>query len=366
MMQDNATSRPEVLVVDDSKMIRISLKKVLEGEFAIVEAEDGVQAMESLNNSDRIQVVITDAGMPNMDGYELIQAMRDHENPRYRQTPVIMVSGAEDAKSREKALSIGATDFILKPFDKAELLARVRAQVKLDQTTRDLSQHSTENPVTGLFSRHYFLERGNQDLAQCQRQESDLMIICMAVDQLPAMKQQSSTEMVNVFLKNFATLIRGQLRQGDTLAHMEQDHFAVLSPGTTLEQAAPLVQRLRQQVMGMQGGTGTLTMSAGVIFRHEKNLASCAEYLQIGELRLKQALQQGGNRVIMEQASAKAQAPQISLDAVMKMLQKGDTEKLAPYAMLILEKVIPMLEFCDRQEQLGIAEHIASLKGRLK
>lgn len=365
-MTDTVSFLPEILVVDDSKMIRLSLKKILQGEFAIVEAEDGVQAMESLAASDRIQVVITDAGMPNMDGYELIQAMREHEDTRFRQTPIIMVSGAEDAKSREKALSIGATDFILKPFDKAELLARVRSQVRLDQTTRDLSSHSTENPVTGLYSRHYLLERGNQDLSLARRQDSEMTVMCLALDQLPTLRQQAPGDALNGFLKDLAAVLKSQLRQGDTLAHIEEDRFVILSPGAGTEAAVPLCQRLRQQVMSLNSPVGALTISIGVIFRHEKDLQGFEEYLQLAELRLSQGMQQGGNRIIMEQAAQRPQAPQISLDAVTRLLQKGDSEKLAPYTDMILQKVIPMLEFCDRHDQLGIAAEIEALRKRLK
>ena len=76
---DQAPSKPRILIVDDSRLVRIKLTNVLQDEFSIDEAEDGEDGWETLLADDKIQVILTDAGMPNLDGWGLIERIRGHD-----------------------------------------------------------------------------------------------------------------------------------------------------------------------------------------------------------------------------------------------------------------------------------------------
>ena len=113
------TTKPRILVIDDSRVVRLSLKKVLGVEFEITEAEDGEAGWDALLADDQIQVVLTDADMPLLNGYDLIARIRAHDDVRINDIPVNMVTAADDEAARTRALDLGATDFVTKPFDKA-------------------------------------------------------------------------------------------------------------------------------------------------------------------------------------------------------------------------------------------------------
>ena len=117
-----STERARVLVVDDSRVIRKAIGKVLGSEFELTEAEDGEAGWDTLTRDNRTEVVISDIQMPRLDGYGMICRIRAAEDPRLRDIPIIVITGAEDEITKERAYACGANDFILKPIDSAQLL----------------------------------------------------------------------------------------------------------------------------------------------------------------------------------------------------------------------------------------------------
>lgn len=103
-----------VLVVDDSATVRkfVSVSLNMQG-FKVVTACDGMDALEKLP-SENVDLIITDLNMPNMDGFELIRALR--ENPQYRDLPVIILSSLNDTVSKETGSKLGIESYVVKPF----------------------------------------------------------------------------------------------------------------------------------------------------------------------------------------------------------------------------------------------------------
>lgn len=130
MAENSATmGKPRVLVIDDSRVIRRMITKVLGSEFDTMEASDGAAGWSALAHDSHIDVVITDIQMPQLDGYGLICRIRAVEDPGLRDIPVVVITSAEDEITKERAYACGANDFILKPLDATQLLGCVRAHV---------------------------------------------------------------------------------------------------------------------------------------------------------------------------------------------------------------------------------------------
>lgn len=108
------------LTVDDSKTIREMVSFTLKNEgFDIIEAEDGVHALSVLGDKD-VNVIITDLNMPNMNGLELIQKLR--EIPKYKFTPILMLTTESDETKKVQGREAGATGWIVKPFNPEKLI----------------------------------------------------------------------------------------------------------------------------------------------------------------------------------------------------------------------------------------------------
>ncbi len=139
--------RPHILVVDDSRVVRLTIARALAPYFNIVEAENGVAAWRMVSQNSRIELIITDIQMPEMDGYTFICKVRAAEDPGLRDMPMIVITSAEDEITRERAYACGATDFVLKPFNTKQLLNCINSQ--LAHEYESLRQHAETAPLAG-------------------------------------------------------------------------------------------------------------------------------------------------------------------------------------------------------------------------
>jgi len=121
--KEKQSDRVRILVVDDSRVIRKAVGKILGGEFDLIEAEDGEAGWQHLVQDEHIELVVADVEMPRLDGYSLICRIRAAEPERVRGVPVIVITGAHDDITRDRAFACGAPDFLTKPLDAQQLLA---------------------------------------------------------------------------------------------------------------------------------------------------------------------------------------------------------------------------------------------------
>lgn len=378
------SSQPTVLVIDDSKLVRVSIRRVLKNEFTIVEAVDGEEGWEKLLNDDSIQVVITDNGMPRLDGFGLIERIRKCDNPRLKALPLMMVTGAEKAQTdlREKALALGATDFITKPFDNVQLLARTRSHAKLDKTQRslekttsDLIENSTIDPLTKVSNRRYWIERGNQDLAYATRHKQALTFIGIGVDDFANIESQYGAETSAHIQVWLSKLLQPVLRKEDTLARIKDGVFAVIAPSANRMDAAVLAERMRKKVHTTPFTETVIslpmTVSCGIASVGAVNYTSSEQYLDAVIRLLTQAQTKGGNRSVAaaspkQPAAAPENKPRPSLDTALDLLAQGNTEAIKQFLPSLCSQILPLLEFSDKTLAWGLSEQIGQIKSKIE
>jgi len=129
MAQAKTDDKPWVLIVDDSRVVRRTIMNQLGPGFHVLEAGDGAAGWRMLRQNSRVEAVITDIQMPEMDGYSFICKVRAMDDPALRDIPMIVITSAEDEITRERAYACGANDFILKPFHADQLLPCVQNQI---------------------------------------------------------------------------------------------------------------------------------------------------------------------------------------------------------------------------------------------
>ena len=106
----------KILIADDLEMNREILKEMLKGDYEVLEAENGQEVLDILSNRESgVCAVLLDIVMPVLDGYETLRRLRADESIPH--IPVIMITGFEDELSRTKSLSLGANDFVIKPYN---------------------------------------------------------------------------------------------------------------------------------------------------------------------------------------------------------------------------------------------------------
>lgn len=375
------TEKPIILVIDDSRVIRRAITKILADEFTLIEADDGEAGWAHLLADERVQVAITDVEMPKLDGYSLICRIRASEVQRLRDLPVIVITGAQDDQTRERAFACGATDFVIKPLDSVQLLARARAHARLDQTTRKLNEaaktledQTAVDPLTELHSRRYFHQRGAQDLAYAKRHDSDVGVIRIDFDNFRNIYKQYGDEMCDQMFIWLARLMRANTRTEDTPARIRGGEFAVLTTFKAHAEAVMLCQRLRtavtDNVFEFNGVHVPLTISLGLATLKADQVDTIEDLITRAEQRLTLAKAAGGNQLSVgyEQQlppPEESVMAQPDLDTALRMLADGEGGKLVPYLPDLVGRIVPLLELCDQELALDLGTILHAIKQRL-
>jgi two-component system, cell cycle response regulator len=378
----NRGAKPHVLVADDSKVIRKAVSKILGNDFELIEAEDGESAWDQLGKDRRIEVLMTDIEMPRLDGYGLICRVRAADHKNLRELPIIVITGAEDDVTRERAYACGATDFITKPIDGVQLLARARAHAKLDEAVRKLGemestleQQTSNDPLTQLRSQRYIFERGEQDLAFAKRRGTELSVVRLDVDNFRALYDAHGDDVCNQLIIWVAKIVQSCVRTEDTAARMRGAHFAVLMPGTAPTSAAVVAERIRTSVAAKPfshaGVTVTVTISVGLVTLGRDNADNFNDLMHTAERNLTLAKADGGNRLSIGYNDAmhvaeEAVIEQPDMETAVKLIEKNEGGKLLPYLPELTTRLVPFLELANRNLDLDIAEALQTIKDKLR
>ena len=204
----NEDERPvRVLIADDHEVNRELLEFVLEETYTVVSAKDGVEALELALQEPLPDIILLDIMMPNMNGYEVCQRLK--ENPKTRNIPVIFITAAATQENETKGLEIGAIDYITKPITPKIVLARIRNHVAYLKAQRRLTQaqksealaqvvtgvaHEINTPVGIMLTAGSFL---NEAIGKFEKEVKDNKIDPGALEKFLARASESANLIVN-------------------------------------------------------------------------------------------------------------------------------------------------------------------------
>jgi diguanylate cyclase (GGDEF)-like protein len=303
-------NKQRLLIVDDSKVIRVSARKILQKQFETVEAIDGNNAWEILSAEPPFSLVISDLTMPGLDGFGLLEKIRGSHLPHIRNLPVIIITGANDTDTTMKrATQAGATDFIGKPFDAVHLLARTQshadaynAEQNLTKETMTLEDQSLVDPSTGLPNETAFVSRGQELLSFAMRHNSALAIFCIDIDNFGDMFKQHGDAGTMAAVKSVADVLSACIRQEDMAARIGSSRFALLLPGMSNDGIRRLADRIigdvQNQKLNVDGATVDMTISIGVAAPAITNDSRIDIMVSAATGYLQEAARQGGNQVV--------------------------------------------------------------------
>lgn len=156
------TGKNKVLIVDDAEIDRIALRKILDDDYEIVEAENGQQALNILDaqtERDTIAAVLLDLVMPELSGYQFMQEYQKIET--YRRIPVIVATVEGDLATERECLELGAWDFVSKPYDPMVIRFRLKNVIERSQQqlSKELKYRADYDTLTGIYNKSKFFER---------------------------------------------------------------------------------------------------------------------------------------------------------------------------------------------------------------
>jgi two-component system, cell cycle response regulator len=257
----------------------------------VIQASDGKECVE-LANERQPDVILLDMMMPGMNGAEVLTALSS--NSITRDIPVIFLSALGTTDDRVKGLDGGAVDYISKPAEPRELVARVGAAARTKARQRQIAGRVSADPVTRLQNRDAFEHRLSQEISRSERSGAPLAILLIDLDQLDRVNDDFGRAVGDEILAEIADLLKGTLRTSDILYRYGGDEFAAILPDTELGTAYLAAERCRTAMAEVEAGGIPTAASVGVAEFSSGRAAE--EVIARAEIALFRAKESGGGR----------------------------------------------------------------------
>jgi CheY-like chemotaxis protein len=266
--------KPRILIADDSRIVRATLIKHIEGMFEFREALDGEQAWEMLLIDPSIRVVISDLTMPKLDGYGLLKRIRSSKIGRIRNLPVVVVSGSDEQEERDRAKAAGATDLITKGIGTAQLLSRLDILSKLVSTQNEFERglealvHSADTHQLALISPDAWQTQAEAMHAHALRQSRNFVILTACIGLRHVDLEGYPTSPPVSVINAIGQLLHRTVRQTDCVAHTGEIEFTIATGSIHFDSAHQFAERVCRAITNadlVKGGKIALIASCGVV-----------------------------------------------------------------------------------------------------
>jgi len=300
--------KTSILVIDDSRVARQQVIDILQQNTLFqyfYEAGDGIEGFKIAINQP-VDLIICDVEMPGMDGFKFLRMLESREE--LQDVPVIMVTGREDTEAKVRGLEQGASDYVTKPFDPAELLARVKVQLKikslqdkLKRSNQMLLELSITDPLTGLHNRRAMMESLQKEVHRTARKKTPLSLVMLDIDHFKKINDTYGHQNGDAVLKAIGAELTAQLRQYDIAARFGGEEFVLILPETDIKEATQVAERLRQNIASLRFEAELanleITVSLGVASTQNKIVKSTDDLIREADYALYNAKRGGRNRV---------------------------------------------------------------------
>ncbi|HYD19045.1 MAG TPA: diguanylate cyclase [Patescibacteria group bacterium] len=297
----------KILVVDDSKTSRQHVRGLLTGyQCQVIEAGTAQEALDLLEASPDIRLVITDYFMPGMNGVELVQEIRKKFD-REQLAIIGIASGVSRGLLSAQFIKLGANDFLKKPFLPEEFFCRISQNLRMLDLFSKLKDMGIRDTLTGIHNRRFFFEAGTNLFATANRDQIRLTAALIDLDYPRDVETKSGQKARDTVLKGVAELLRRQCRQTDIVARYGLDSFAILAVNLADESIVGFFERIRKLIeeheFGEPGKPIRVTASFGVCHGTRATLEGM---MKEADDLLNRAKKNGRNRVEISRAAENA------------------------------------------------------------
>ncbi|WP_293149562.1 MULTISPECIES: diguanylate cyclase [unclassified Microcoleus] len=321
-LKPDSRELPLLLVVEDNYSLLAYLQTLLSPYYRVAVAMDGVEGLEKAKSL-QPNLILSDQIMPRQNGLDLLKEIR--KTPELSSTPVIFLTARSGMEARIESLDAGADDYISKPFDERELLARVRnllrthaAEQQLTVLNRQLQQQkrqletvnralqylATYDSLTEVRNRRFFNDYMDAEWRRLAREEASLSLIMCDIDYFKLYNDTYGHQPGDECLRQVAQVLQKSVnRSADLVARYGGEEFAIVLPNTDIEGAACVAERIAQQVRDLQiphaqsAVSEYVTLSLGVACCIPAPMSQPATLIAIADESLYRAKAAGRDRV---------------------------------------------------------------------
>lgn len=242
-----SSQRPHIIVVEDDDDHRRLLVSVLEREgwtvTAVSEATTAVRAVAE----EQPNLLLLDVAMPGQSGFELLARLRTQVFPRLGMTPrTLFITGKVESQSAVRGYSLGATDYIRKPWDPDELVARLRSALEQQNRVEELTERASRDALTGLWNAAQLREQLAEAVVSAEREGRTHGLIALDLDHFKAVNDSHGHAAGDAVLAESTQRVLRSIRPYDHAFRSGGEEFVVLAVGATLDESVSVARRICQ------------------------------------------------------------------------------------------------------------------------
>jgi two-component system cell cycle response regulator len=307
----DAGHRGRVLIIDDRASSADRIRSMLAAEHAVdVELNPGEALFHAAEGN--YDLLIVSLALENFDGLRLCSQVRSLE--RTRNVPILAVSEGDDNARMLRGLEIGINDYLARPIDKNEILARARTQIRKKRYTerlRDNVQQSIEmaitDALTGLYNRRYMESHLSALVEQAAARGKPLTALVLDIDYFKSINDTHGHDAGDDVLREFATRVRKSIRGIDLACRYGGEEFVIIMPETDMAVATIVAERLRRRIaseafpinQGVRSIEVTISIGIATLDAADDN---AGKILKRADQALYRAKRDGRNRVVADAA----------------------------------------------------------------
>jgi len=237
----------KILIVDDEKMNLISLAHFLKQDYEIIVATSGASAITEAEEQ-MPDMILLDIIMPDMTGFDVLVKLKD--SVKTMNIPVIFITGLNNVEDEEKGLSLGAVDYITKPFNQNLVKARIKTHLRMSDYVRTIEKLCMLDALTGLPNRRGFDTRIEAEWGRAYREKKPLGLIMLDIDNFKIYNDTYGHPQGDNLLQAIGSILSKALnRSSDIVVRWGGEEFCIILPDTDMTGTLNIAERVRMNVM---------------------------------------------------------------------------------------------------------------------
>jgi diguanylate cyclase (GGDEF)-like protein len=304
------TTAPRILLADDDETMREYVQKLLENHgMHVLIAEDGHRALARARDGN-IDLAMLDIVMPGLDGLDCCRLIKGMMPDSF--LPVMLLTARTDTDSRVTGLRIGADDYVCKPFDEREMMARVHNLLRLkrlhdhiNESKERLAALAVQDELTGLYNYRYLHTRLHEEFKRAERYREPLSCVMVDVDHFKRINDRFGHDAGDEALREVSVRLRKAVREVDVVARYGGEEFLLVLPSTNFSGALAVAERVwrsvAQEPFSIANLQERVSVSVGVAVYPSRDIKSKDQLIKAADRALYQAKHEGRDRICVFQ-----------------------------------------------------------------
>lgn len=289
----------KILIVDDnSRNVRLLTDILEDGGFQVYSIDSGLPVLDMVYRV-KPDIILLDIMMPGINGFEVCSMLKkEHE---IKDIPVIMVTAKADGIDIKRALELGAFDYIKKPIDEIEVVARIQSALRFKSNLDKLKEMAMKDSLTGIYNHALLIDLFDKELVKHERKGENISFVMLDIDFFKKINDTYGHTSGDIILRELSGILTDSVRKSDIVGRYGGEEFGIVFPEMDYEEVYQLCERIRKKVekfeFQLDNKKVSITISIGICFKGARDKISCGDMIKNADEALYKAKRNGRNRV---------------------------------------------------------------------